>query len=604
MPKPKFPCLLFVLFWACGYPAVALENETIAWQDWSPQVFSDAKASGKHIILNVEAVWCHWCHVMDQKTYSDATVATAIAKDFIAMKVDHDAHPEIAARYRAWGWPATIFYNSDGAEIVKRAGYIPPQAMTALLAAIVRDPSPEQAASPSTAPNQHSALSSTDKEKLIAMHQSSYDAKYGGLAIAMKFIDPDSVEYALLQGMSGDKNELARANKTLSAALKLEDPEWYGFYQYSTHGDWDHPHFEKIMRTQTRYIRVYAQAYAATQNKAYKVAAEHTIAYINRFLKAPDGGYYTSQDADLVQGEKSANYFALGDKQRLSKGIPQIDSHRYTKENANFISALSRLYSATGEAKFKDQAVATGQWLLANRQRKDGGFNHGSSDNNSRDDSKLFLADNISALAAFTDLYQITADRQWLQHAMACADIIRGKISAVELVGLPAASIAAKDPLAPYIDLEENIMASRALNTLFHYSGRAADKALAENALAYISNSALIATRLTEAGILLADAELNRDPLHLVVVGAKSDMNAAALFRGALAGHQSYRRIEWWDRSEGELIHHDVEYPILPKAAAFVCNDKRCSTPIYQADKIQEVIQLIEGLAKQENSAI
>ena len=430
------------------------------------------------------------------------------------------------------------------------------------------------------------------------MHNNSYDKKYGSLAIAMKFIDPDSVEYALLEGMNGNKNELARANKTLSAALKLEDPEWYGFYQYSTHGDWDHPHFEKIMRTQTRHIQLYAQAYAATQNQAYKRAAEHTVTYLNRFLKSPNGGFYTSQDADLIQGQKGAEYFALKDQQRLALGIPRVDEHRYTKENANLIAALSRLYSATGDASVKTQAVAIGEWLIANRQRKDGGFNHGSIDDNNRDDNKLFLADNISALAAFTNLYEISADRKWLKHAMACADIIQEKISTADMVGLPAASIDKGDPLAPYVDLEENIFASRAINTLFHYSGRSADKALADKAMAYISSSEVIASRFTEAGILLADAELNRDPLHLVVVGSKSDVNAKALFSAALTSYQSYRRIEWWDRSEGELIHHDVEYPTLSKSAAFVCNDQRCSTPIYKADEIQEVIAIIEGAKK------
>lgn len=590
--------LFLLLLLSLSRPALATESSTIQWREWDPLVFSEAKESGKHIILNVEAVWCHWCHVMDQNTYSDPKVAAAMAKNFIAIKVDHDAHPEIAARYRAWGWPATIFYNSDGAEIVKRAGYIPPQSMTALLAAIVRDPSPEQAASIITVANQHSTLTTADKAKLIAMHNNSYDKKYGSLAIAMKFIDPDSVEYALLEGMNGNKNELARANKTLSAALKLEDPEWYGFYQYSTHGDWDHPHFEKIMRTQTRHIQLYAQAYAATQNQAYKRAAEHTVTYLNRFLKSPNGGFYTSQDADLIQGQKGAEYFALKDQQRLALGIPRVDEHRYTKENANLIAALSRLYSATGDASVKTQAVAIGEWLIANRQRKDGGFNHGSIDDNNRDDNKLFLADNISALAAFTNLYEISADRKWLKHAMACADIIQEKISTADMVGLPAASIDKGDPLAPYVDLEENIFASRAINTLFHYSGRSADKALADKAMAYISSSEVIASRFTEAGILLADAELNRDPLHLVVVGSKSDVNAKALFSAALTSYQSYRRIEWWDRSEGELIHHDVEYPTLSKSAAFVCNDQRCSTPIYKADEIQEVIAIIEGAKK------
>ncbi|MBQ0796323.1 DUF255 domain-containing protein [Zhongshania sp.] len=592
----KIPSLILLAMLHFANPVHAADNAIISWREWSPQVFSEAKKSGKHIILNVEAVWCHWCHVMDQKTYANPAVAAAIAKNYIAIKVDHDANPEIAARYRAWGWPATIFFNSDGVEIVKRAGYIPSESMTALLSAIVRDPSPERVVDAISITNPRSSLTADDKARLIAMHKSSFDANYGSLAIAMKFIDPDSVEYALLSGMRGDNDELARANKTLTAALKLEDPEWFGFYQYSTHGDWDHPHYEKIMRTQTRHIRLYAQAYAATQNQAYKTAAENTLIYLYRFLKAPNGGYYTSQDADLIQGQKSTDYFALKDKQRLALGIPRVDEHRYTKENASLISALTRLYSATNNIAIKTEALAIGEWLLANRQRKDGGFNHGNSDNNSHADSKLFLADNISAVAALTDLYEISADRKWLKQAIATADTIRENIFSRELVGLAAASIAKSDPLAPYVDLEENILAARVLNTLHHYSGRAIDKTLADKAMAYLTNSAVIASRYTEAGILLADAELNRDPLHLVIVGPKSDTNAAALFSAALANYQSYRRIEWWDRSEGELINHDVEYPELAKSAAFVCNDQRCSTPIYTPKEIPEVIALIEGI--------
>ncbi|WP_269618287.1 thioredoxin domain-containing protein [Zhongshania sp. BJYM1] len=593
-----FSYLVLLLFLSVIRPISASENSAIEWRDWSPEVFSEAKKSGKHIILNVEAVWCHWCHVMDQQTYSDPNVAKALAENFIAIKVDHDARPDIAARYRAWGWPATIFFNSNGKEIVKRAGYIPAEGLVKLLAAIVRDPSPESTAKEISLASDNHVLSTANKAKLLKMHQQSYDPDNGSLNIAMKFIDPDSVEYALLTGMNGDTKELARANKTLSKALKLEDPEWFGFYQYSTHGDWEHLHFEKIMRTQTRHIKLYAQAYAATQNSAYITAAENTVTYLNRFMKSPDGGYYTSQDADLIQGQKSASYFALKDKQRLALGIPRIDTHRYTKENATLISALARLYSTTGTAKVRNEAVAIGRWLLEHRLRANGGFNHGDSDDNSRNDSKLFLADNISALAAFTDLYEITADRQWLKEAINCADIIRANISSPDIVGLPAASIDASDPLAPYIDLEENIQASRAVNRLFHFSGRDSDKTLADKAMAYISNSEVIATRYTEPGILLADAELNRDPLHLVVVGSKTDAKAAALFRAALESYQSYRRIEWWDRSEGELMNHDVEYPSLTMAAAFVCNDKRCSTPIYKADEIQEVITLIEGTTK------
>jgi len=93
-------------------------------------------------------------------------------------------------------------------------------------------------------------------------------------------------------------------------------------------------------------------------------------------------------------------------------------------------------------------------------------------------------------------------------------------------------------------------------------------------------------SRLTEAGLLLLDRELSRDPVHLTVVGAKGDADAAALFQAALRVPGTYKRLEWWDRAEGALPNADVEYPKLRRAAAFVCTERRCSVPLYRADDI------------------
>ena len=134
------PALVYALLLIAS-PARSASNEPdlIDWQSWSPEIFEQAARENKIVLLNLEAVWCHWCHVMDQKTYSDETVATVIRKHFIPVKVDHDARPDLAARYRDYGWPATIFLNGAGDDIVKRAGYIAPQLFAKLLLAIVDD---------------------------------------------------------------------------------------------------------------------------------------------------------------------------------------------------------------------------------------------------------------------------------------------------------------------------------------------------------------------------------------------------------------------------------------------------------------------------------
>src|SRR6202046_4767929 len=115
----------------------------ISWQSrWGDAVFAQAAKEHRFVILDLHAVWCHWCHVMDEKTYSDAKVQGLIAQRYVAVSVDADSDPDLNSRYGDWGWPATIVLAADGTEIVKRRGYIPPEQMVALLQAIIDDPSP------------------------------------------------------------------------------------------------------------------------------------------------------------------------------------------------------------------------------------------------------------------------------------------------------------------------------------------------------------------------------------------------------------------------------------------------------------------------------
>ncbi len=89
------------------------QQSLIDWLPWSPEVFEQATRDKKFVLLDLEAVWCHWCHVMDQKTYANENVAKLISEHFIAVKVDHDERPDLANRYRNYGWPATIVFSAD-----------------------------------------------------------------------------------------------------------------------------------------------------------------------------------------------------------------------------------------------------------------------------------------------------------------------------------------------------------------------------------------------------------------------------------------------------------------------------------------------------------
>ena len=112
------------------------------WEDWSDAVFDRAKKENRLVILDLEAGWCHWCHVMDEKTYKDPEVLKVLKNRFITVRVDQDSRPDLSTRYEDYGWPATIIFDAQGRELVKKSGYINPEEMLALLNEVVSNPKP------------------------------------------------------------------------------------------------------------------------------------------------------------------------------------------------------------------------------------------------------------------------------------------------------------------------------------------------------------------------------------------------------------------------------------------------------------------------------
>jgi thiol:disulfide interchange protein len=133
--------LLAAALLALASPRAHAEG-AIAWQPWSDAAFAKARQEHRFVILDLEAVWCHWCHVMDETTYRDPKVIALMGSRYVAVRVDQDSRPDLANRYEDYGWPATIVFAADGSEIVRRRGYLDPAEMASMLQAIIDDPSP------------------------------------------------------------------------------------------------------------------------------------------------------------------------------------------------------------------------------------------------------------------------------------------------------------------------------------------------------------------------------------------------------------------------------------------------------------------------------
>ena len=593
MDKAKSICRLIILYFSLlltmSPAAAASQGGLIDWQNWDDDLFERARQQKRMIILDLEAVWCHWCHVMEAKTYSHKDVAELINKHFIPVRVDADANPVIAARYGRWGWPATIVFTAEGNEIVKRRGYIPTIGMLSMLEAIIADPSPGPSVffEPEAIATEAAALDAEYRRKLEDTFFDLYDGEFGGWGRIHKFVNSSATEYAFELGRIGRREHELMARLTLHQGLKLIDPEWGGVYQYSDQKDWLSPHFEKIMFYQAENLRLYSLAYARWENEAYLDAANSIIRYMDEFLLAPEQAYYTSQDADLNDEVDGHAFFPLNNVQRRALGMPRIDTNIYARENGWMIRALLAYYNATGDEAELRRAIAIADFIGRNRSIEDGGFSHGANDKHGP-----YLGDNLAMTQAFIALYQSTAERIWLDKASATLAFIQKHFENVDggynsATAEPASRGVFSKPIR---QIEENAGLARISNLLSHYSGDTRHREVAEHAMRYLAAPQLSEIFIFQPDILLADYELGRDPVHVTVVGSKQDENAQKLFAAARNYAASYLRVDWWDAAEGALPNDNIVYPELERAALFACSDSACSQPMYDGDALNEAI--------------
>jgi uncharacterized protein YyaL (SSP411 family) len=574
--------LLSILFALVLLPltGTSAEDHRIIWHPWTDSVFAQAKSEGRFVLLDLGTVWCHWCHVMEEVTYRDPAVIGLVGQRYLAVRVDADARPDLSNRYEDYGWPATIVFNSDGSEIVKRRGYLPPGQMASMLQAIIDDPSPGPSVvvEPPLVAGGKIALGSDRQNALRQLLVDSYDRTNHGWGTSQKFLDWDTIEYCLTETEGGDQTFERMARETLAAQRNLLDPAWGGVYQYSTDGDWQHPHFEKIMQMQAEDLRIYALAYALWHDDSYLKAANRIRDFLKSFLTSPEGAFYTSQDADLVDGRHGGEYFELGDSDRRKRGLPRIDTHVYARENGWAINALAVLYAVSGQRECLEDAVRAADWICAHRSLSDGGFRH-----DAADPAGPYLGDTLAMGRAFLALYACTGDRAWLKKSADAVEFISENFGS-DLGYLTSAHIGA---LKSQPQFDENIGIVRLANLLWHYTGNVEDKKVAERAMLFIATPGVSDRRgYLVAGLLLADHEVASSPLHITVVGRKEDPRAQELFAAAIRQPRTYQRIEWLDDREGPLPNTDVEYPTLSKAAAFFCTDQACSAPVFAADDL------------------
>ena len=313
-------------------------HQPIDWYEWGPQAFEAARAAGKPILLDIGAVWCHWCHVIDRESYENPEIAAMINQLYIPVKVDRDERPDVDARYQSaisaisgqGGWPLTAFLTPDGKPFFGGTYFPPEDAMgrpgfkRILLGvseafrnkrADVDNSARALEEAVAKAELHHAARGSLDPGIVDSVIESAlrlFDEQHGGFGTAPKFPHASAVDLILERYQSTrDPRLLHVAERTLEgmALGGVYDQIAGGFHRYSVDERWCVPHFEKMSYDNSELLKNYLHGYQVTGRPLFHETAEGIIAWVNEVLSDQErGGFYGSQDADQTLDD-DGDYF-------------------------------------------------------------------------------------------------------------------------------------------------------------------------------------------------------------------------------------------------------------------------------------------------------
>ena len=303
-------------------------HQPIDWHEWSDAAFARARSEDKPILLDIGAVWCHWCHVIDRESYENPEIAKIINEHFVAVKVDRDERPDVDARYQSavsamtgqGGWPLTGFLMPDGKPFFGGTYFPPDDAMgrpgfRRILAAVAEAYRNKRGDLERTASALADAVAQAEVftgargeidlgvvDAQIASITQQFDIQNGGFGHAPKFPHASAIDLVLERyQQTKEKHLLAIAETTLEKMARggVYDQLAGGFHRYSVDEKWLVPHFEKMSYDNSELLKNYLHASLVSDRRVFKETAGTIAAWVNEVLSdRQNGGFYASQDAD------------------------------------------------------------------------------------------------------------------------------------------------------------------------------------------------------------------------------------------------------------------------------------------------------------------
>ena len=591
------------------------DHTQIPWREWGIDAFAEAKAADKPVLLDIGAVWCHWCHVMDTGipgdpvhtgTYSNPDVQERITKNFIPIKVDNDRRPDINARYNMGGWPTTAFLTPDGDTLYGET-YVDPKRMVGLLdhmaniyanqkdeiASQTAEMREQRTASEALTPSEFDPNTTANVLKSIA---GQFDPVHGGFGTQPKFPHPDALRLVLEEyARTLDPKLREVAEKTLHGMADggMYDQFAGGFFRYSTTRDWSVPHFEKMLEDNAKLTSVYALASQVLGDPYYLEVVKTAHAWLLTDMRDPETGAFAgSQDADAEEA-----YYGQPLDVRASLPTPFIDRTVYTNWNALMVSSLVARYKITGEAEILEAAQKLFLFMLYYMTRHDPGdtglllIRHFSAENGQESSSGL-LSDQVTFMNAAFDIHE--ADKAASRHALDGAiksaeymlEMLEDKLDG-GFFDLAPDPDAIGDLARPKKDIGENADAALALIRLSGFTEKAKYRQAAERALK------LFADKYADYGYFSSSyaravAAATAPGLHITIVGEQGSTQTRELQSAAWGFVASAKTVE-------TLTPADAGTRGLPadnggRAYATVCVGTVCYAPVSSAAEMAELM--------------
>ncbi|MCB9158952.1 MAG: thioredoxin domain-containing protein [Caldilineaceae bacterium] len=489
-------------------------HNPVDWYPWGEDALAAARAADKPIFLSIGYSACHWCHVMERESFENEETAARMNELFINIKVDREERPDLDAIYMdavqamtgQGGWPMSVFLTPDGRPFYGGTYYPPEprygmpsflQVLNSVANAYQRDREKvvgqaqrltEMLGRTGAIDAGASDIGTDVLDDAVAALKQHFDSEDGGFGTQPKFPQPMTLDFAMSQfARTGDEQTLYMAELTLFKMANggIYDQLGGGFHRYSVDAYWLVPHFEKMLYDNAQLLRSYLNAWRITQRPLYRRVVEETVAYVLREMTAPDGGFYSTQDADsegeegkffvwtpqeieAVLGPQMAAIFedyydvstrgnfegksilnvvktveevaarfsvtaadveqtlAIGRQalfdEREQRVKPGRDEKILTEWNGLMIHALAECGAVLGNRDAQAAAADAATFILTNMRQPDGRLYRSFKDGRAR--FNAYLEDYAALVRGLVALYETTFERRWLDEAVSLTELM------------------------------------------------------------------------------------------------------------------------------------------------------------------------------------